>query len=201
MRRYLIPTTHRRGELGVKQTGCSLIIKLFIISRNQDLTVLCPGVAWLRGRPSEGPIAPLDSSPRNDNRRLKKRVSAAKYDSAARYPVSRRFRQPADPRVTARWPAGAGNFGLGASEGQFHRCPVPIRSLSQIRQSKHPTAPVPPVPACRGACRGAGLFMCPTLLPRVLESSAHNFSQIPVSNFRSHLCPKIKSATPSPIRK
>ena len=73
MRRYLIPTTHRRGEFGVKQTGCSLIIKLFIISRNQDLTVLCPGVAWLRGRPSEGPIAPLDSSPRNDNRRLESR--------------------------------------------------------------------------------------------------------------------------------
>jgi hypothetical protein len=54
------------------------------------------------------------------------------------------------------------------------RCPT--RSLSQISQSKHPAA--------------AGFFV-----------SAHSFFQIPVSNFRSHLCPKIKSATPSPIRK
>jgi hypothetical protein len=38
--------------------------------------------------------------------------------------VSRRFRQPADSRATARWPAGVGSFGLHASEGQLDRCPV-----------------------------------------------------------------------------
>jgi hypothetical protein len=52
------------------------------------------------------------SNLRNDNRRRKKRVSAAKSDFAVLYPVSRRFRQPADSRVTARWSAVAGSFGL-----------------------------------------------------------------------------------------
>jgi hypothetical protein len=55
------PSTWRvRGQTD----GMFTLIKLFIISRNQDLIVLCPGVAWLGGRPSEGPIAPLDSSVR-----------------------------------------------------------------------------------------------------------------------------------------
>ena len=39
--------------------------------------------------------------------------------------MRRRFRQPADSRVTARWPVVAGSIGLYASEGQFYRCPVP----------------------------------------------------------------------------
>src|SRR5271155_1800535 len=34
-----------------------------------------------------------------------------------------------------------------------------------------------------------------------VKTCARSFSQIPISNLRSQLCPKIKSATPSPIRK
>ena len=55
---------------------------------------------------------------------LKKRVSAAKSDSAALYPISRRFRHSGWLSRTSRWSAVAGGFGLSASEGQFYRCPV-----------------------------------------------------------------------------
>jgi hypothetical protein len=64
------------------------------------------------------------SNLRNDNRRLKKKVSAAKSDSGARYPVSRRFRHSGRLSRTSRWSAVARSFGLSASEGQFYRCPV-----------------------------------------------------------------------------
>src|SRR6202453_806818 len=80
-------------------------------------------------------------------------------------------------------------FGLSASEGQCYRCPV--------------SRPIPVQNQLDPASRHGGIFMHSTLLPRTLETSAHSFSlatsQLP--DKRSHLCPKIKSATPSPIRK
>src|SRR5271156_3882511 len=56
--------------------------------------------------------------------RDKKYVLALTFDPAEVYPAwRRRFRQAADSRGSAPWPAVAGIFGLNASEGQLH-CPV-----------------------------------------------------------------------------
>src|ERR1700691_5570202 len=64
------------------------------------------------------------SNHRNDNRRLKKRVSAARSDSAAHQILLEDDFGSRLP-LADRWLAGScRGSGLIASEGQFYRCPV-----------------------------------------------------------------------------
>jgi len=82
----------------------------------------------------------------NDNRRLKKE-SRRQIRFLERYILladdfgSRRISRH------ARWPAVAGNFGLGASEGQLYRCPM-----------SHPT---PVTNQAIQPSRSRGIFMLP----------------------------------------
>jgi hypothetical protein len=55
---------------------------------------------------------------------LRKATPALTFNLAPVYALSRRFRQGADSRVSAPWPAIPGSFGLHASEGQCNYCPV-----------------------------------------------------------------------------
>jgi hypothetical protein len=92
---------------------------------------------------------------RLDNKKTKDQLS-----------VSRRFRQPADSRATARWPVSVGSFGLHANEGQLDRCPV---SHSIPATNK----------AIQASLRRGGIFYASLRASRALETSAPSFSQTP----------------------
>jgi hypothetical protein len=110
---------------------------------------------------------------------------------------SKRFRQEAASRRTRSLTGSFRWFtDYARAKDSFTAVRCHTRSLSQINQSKQPATPVP---ACRGACRGAGFYAFHRA-SQSSETSARSFS-LATSRKRSHLCPKIKSATPSLIRK
>jgi len=82
------------------------------------------------------PYKSTQSNLRNDNRRLKKRVSAARSDSAARDILfADDFGTTGGLSSPSRWSAVAGSFGLRRAKDSFTAVRCHTRSLSQNKQS------------------------------------------------------------------
>jgi hypothetical protein len=102
------------------------------------------------------------SNRRNDNRRFKKRLSAAWSGSALRYMLlADDFGTTGGLSSPSRWSAVAGSFGLRRAKDSFTAVRCHTRSLSQI---KHPAA--------------AGFFIAPRRASSAATTCVHRFSQI-----------------------
>jgi hypothetical protein len=120
---------HRRRETGLnrlRKNSCFVSGHDFSRAVHDGLSnmwALAPGLFTASRALTVGSQS-TQSNHRNDNRRLKKRVSAARSDSAAHLILLEDDFGSRLP-LADRWLAGScRSSGLIASEGQFYRCPV-----------------------------------------------------------------------------